>query len=36
MRQANAATYQILDEDIFRSGDNRVRILDFERRLEEG
>jgi flavocytochrome c len=36
MRQANAATYQILDEDIFRSGDNRVRILDFERRLEDG
>jgi flavocytochrome c len=36
MRQSYAATYQILDEDIFRSGDNRVRILDFERRLEDG
>jgi succinate dehydrogenase/fumarate reductase flavoprotein subunit len=36
MRQAYSSTYQILDQDIFESGDNRVRILDFERRLEEG
>jgi flavocytochrome c len=36
MRQPYAATYQILDEGIFRTGENRVRILDFERRLEDG
>lgn len=36
MRQPFGATYQILDRDILESGDNRVRILDFERRLEEG
>jgi fumarate reductase flavoprotein subunit len=36
MRQTYSSTYQILDQDIFESGDNRVRILDFERRLEEG
>lgn len=36
MQQPYAVTYQILDQDIMRSGDNRVRILDFERRLEEG
>jgi len=36
MRQAYSSTYQILDQDIFESGDNRVRILDFERRLEDG
>jgi flavocytochrome c len=36
MRQPYGATYQILDQDIMESGDNRVRILDFERRLEEG
>lgn len=36
MRQEFASTYQILDQDIFASGDNRVRILDFERRLEDG
>jgi fumarate reductase flavoprotein subunit len=28
--------YQILDQGIFDTGDNRVRILDFGRRLEEG
>jgi len=36
LRQPYGATYQILDQDIFKDGDNRVRILDFERRLEEG
>ena len=29
-------TYQILDQDIFEQGDDRVRIFDFNRRLEEG
>ena len=36
MRQAYSSSYQIFDQDIFESGDNRVRILDFERRLEDG
>ena len=36
MQQPFGATYQILDQPIFESGDNRVRILDFERRLDEG
>ncbi len=36
LRQAYASAFQILDQDIFESGDNRVRILDFERRLEDG
>ncbi|MNF90831.1 Fumarate reductase flavoprotein subunit precursor [compost metagenome] len=36
MQQSYGVTYQILDREIMRSGDNRVRILDFERRLEEG
>ncbi|MES2262561.1 MAG: FAD-dependent oxidoreductase [Pseudomonadota bacterium] len=36
MRQQYSTSYQILDQDIFESGDNRVRILDFERRLDEG
>jgi fumarate reductase flavoprotein subunit len=36
MQQPYGVTYQILDRDIMQSGDNRVRILDFERRLEEG
>lgn len=36
MQQSYGVTYQILDRDIMASGDNRVRILDFERRLEEG
>ncbi|KFX69636.1 reductase [Pseudomonas taeanensis MS-3] len=36
MQQSYGVTYQILDRDIMHSGDNRVRILDFERRLEEG
>lgn len=36
MKQPYAVAYQILDEDIFLSGDNRVRILDFERRLDDG
>ncbi|MDN3987969.1 FAD-dependent oxidoreductase [Zwartia vadi] len=34
--QPYGATYQILDHDILKSGDNLTRILDFERRLEEG
>lgn len=36
MQQSYGVTYQILDRGIMESGDNRVRILDFERRLEEG
>ena len=36
MKQPYGVTYQILDAKIMRSGENRVRILDFERRLEEG
>jgi fumarate reductase flavoprotein subunit len=36
MQQSYGVAYQILDRDIMQSGDNRVRILDFERRLEEG
>jgi fumarate reductase flavoprotein subunit len=36
LRQPYGAAFQILDEPIVRSGDNEVRILDFERRLEEG
>ncbi len=36
MKQPYSTTYQILDQDILESGDNRVRIMDFERRLEEG
>ena len=36
MAQPYHTGYQILDQDIFEGGDNRVRILDFERRLEEG
>jgi fumarate reductase flavoprotein subunit len=36
MQQPYSTTYQILDQDILESGDNRVRIMDFERRLEEG
>jgi fumarate reductase flavoprotein subunit len=36
MQQSYGVTYQILDQTIMKSGDNRVRILDFERRLEEG
>jgi fumarate reductase flavoprotein subunit len=36
MRQPYGVTYQILDRDILESGDDRVRIFDFGRRLEEG
>ena len=36
MAQPYHTGYQIFDEPIFRSGDDRVRILDFGRRLEEG
>ena len=36
LQQPYGAAFQILDEPILRSGDNEVRILDFERRLEEG
>jgi fumarate reductase flavoprotein subunit len=36
IRQPYGAAYQILDRRILQSGDNQVRILDFERRLEEG
>jgi fumarate reductase flavoprotein subunit len=36
MSQPFHTSYQIFDQPIFDSGDNRVRILDFERRMEEG
>ena len=36
MQQPYGATFQIFDQPIYDSGDNRVRILDFERRSEEG
>lgn len=36
MAQPYGATYQVLDRAILESGDNRVHILDFERRLEAG
>jgi fumarate reductase flavoprotein subunit len=36
LRQSYGSGYQILDQDVFEQGDNRVRILDFERRLEDG
>ncbi|CAN5378283.1 FAD-dependent oxidoreductase [soil metagenome] len=36
MRQVDGSTYQIFDRPIFDGGDDRVRILDFGRRLEEG
>ena len=36
MRQPYHCGYQIFDEPIFKSGDDRVRILDFGRRMEEG
>ncbi|VTZ51140.1 Fumarate reductase flavoprotein subunit [Methylocella tundrae] len=36
MLQPYSTTYQILDQNILESGDNRVRIMDFERRLDEG
>ena len=36
MAQSNHVAYQIMDQAIFDTGDNRVRIMDFERRLEEG
>lgn len=36
MLQPYGATYQILDRKILESGDNLTRILDLERRLEEG
>ncbi|MBG9386427.1 FAD-dependent oxidoreductase [Caenimonas aquaedulcis] len=36
MSQPYHTGYQIFDEPIFQSGDDRVRILDFGRRMEEG
>lgn len=36
MAQPWHTAYQIMDQGIFDSGDDRVRILDFGRRLEEG
>lgn len=36
MREAYGSTFQILDQDIFEQGENQCRILDFERRWEEG
>jgi len=36
MAQPWHTSYQIMDQGIFDTGDDRVRILDFGRRLEEG
>ncbi|OZI37920.1 flavocytochrome c [Bordetella genomosp. 10] len=36
IRQPYGATFQIFDQPIFDSGDNQTRILDIERRHEEG
>lgn len=36
MSQPYHTSFQIFDQPIFESGDDRVRILDFGRRLEEG
>jgi fumarate reductase flavoprotein subunit len=36
IRQPYSATFQIFDQAIFDSGDNQTRILDIERRHEEG
>ena len=36
MQQSDRTAYQVFDQDIFESGDDQVRILDFNRRLEEG
>lgn len=36
MAQPLHTSYQIFDQPIFESGDDRVRILDFGRRMEEG
>lgn len=36
MRQPGDCTYQIFDQDIFETGENRVRTLAFERRLDAG
>lgn len=36
LAQPYGCTYQILDRAIFEEGDDRVRILDFGRRLEDG
>lgn len=36
MRQSWHSSFQIFDEPIFQSGDDRVRILDIGRRMEEG
>ena len=36
MAQPYHTSYQIFDQPIFERGDDRVRILDFGRRLEEG
>ena len=36
LRQPDGCAYQILDQAIFEQGENRVRIVDFERRLDDG
>ena len=36
LQQPYACTYQIMDQDMFEQGDNKDKIADFERRLEEG
>ncbi len=36
MKQSDHTSYQVFDQGVFDSGDERVRILDFGRRLDEG
>jgi fumarate reductase flavoprotein subunit len=36
MSQSYHSAFQIFDQPVFESGDDRVRILDFGRRMEEG
>ncbi len=36
MAQSDHTSYQVFDQPIFDSGDDRVAILDFNRRLEQG
>lgn len=36
LRQPYGISYQIFDQGIYETGDNRIRMLDFERRMEDG
>lgn len=36
LQQEYGCTYQIMDQSMYEQGDNRDKIADFERRLEEG